>query len=796
MSESNKKLVESEGSKQNQPQSTNIASSIQVRMNLFPLDVHQCQMFEYNISISPEIVNESDRKEVIDTFVAEHKLSPYLLKKGRIILQKSIPIIRGSLTYKKVSYDITLQIVQNQRKDQTKSDVQKQNELLNSILEKKGLIQIGRNFYEPNSKTQITDKNNNSGSIATINGITTSILSEGTDSSNLPAEKSNNLSPKTTLLEMDLTSKVIHTESLFTELNKDGFLTDELSKLDSKTRVRQQEIEQSLIGRSVITQYNGRIYQISGIVWDMTTDSTFLWDKQGKNSPQYVSYSKFYEEKYGIYLKNKKQPFVVSIIRGNINPMKVYLPLEVLNLINLSDAERENYDLMNQINRNIQIKPNDRVNKLKAFINNLNLQSDLKLWNITLTPDIITVPGQFLPFLEIKIGDPKSIQLDAKDNFQNSLGHSKILQPIPFNNWIIIFEKNKVYREEIENLIKDIQRLGSIMGIKIRVPKVYGVESIEKFLHNYSGEESGNLVQMILTISRGKSKPLYRAIKQQCWIRLGIPSQHLNIKSLFKHRDSVIINCIRQMNVKMNGSLWTVKNSHIPLESLVIGVDVWHGGSGQKESSIASIVSSDDQGMHYKSELVFLKRVGQEIIQEMSNIIQKRFREYNEAHGQNPKYLIIFRDGVGESQFAEVLIKEIKTVNLKLPKILVVCANKRTHRKLFVMDNKNQFTNPLPGTTVPGIRSEDKFENFYEVSHITRQGTVNPTHYTIIYNTTELNVEEIQEIVYEFTHMYYNWPGGIRVPAPIEYAHKQAYQHGQAKIGDINRRLGDTIYYI
>ncbi len=80
-----------------------------------------------------------------------------------------------------MSYEITLQIVQNQR-DQTKSDIQKQNELLNSILEKKGLIQIGRNFYEPNSKTQIFDKNNNLGSIATINGITTSILSEGTDS--------------------------------------------------------------------------------------------------------------------------------------------------------------------------------------------------------------------------------------------------------------------------------------------------------------------------------------------------------------------------------------------------------------------------------------------------------------------------------------------------------------------------------------------------------------------------------------------------------------------------------------
>jgi hypothetical protein len=39
MSESNKKLIESEWLKTNQPQSTNIASSISSRMNLFPLNV-------------------------------------------------------------------------------------------------------------------------------------------------------------------------------------------------------------------------------------------------------------------------------------------------------------------------------------------------------------------------------------------------------------------------------------------------------------------------------------------------------------------------------------------------------------------------------------------------------------------------------------------------------------------------------------------------------------------------------------------------------------------------------------
>ena len=44
------------------------------------------------------------------------------------------------------------------------------------------------------------------------------------------------------------------------------------------------------------------------------------------------------------------------------------------------------------------------------------------------------------------------------------------------------------------------------------------------------------------------------------------------------------------------------------------------------------------------------------------------------------------------------------------------------------------------------------------------------------YDNTGLKPDIIQKISYKLTHMYYNWPGTVRVPAPCQYAHKLAYQ--------------------
>jgi len=58
--------------------------------------------------------------------------------------------------------------------------------------------------------------------------------------------------------------------------------------------------------------------------------------------------------------------------------------------------------------------------------------------------------------------------------------------------------------------------------------------------------------------------------------------------------------------------------------------------------------------------------------------------------------------------------------------------------------------------------------DFFLVSQHVTQGTVTPTHYVVVYNETLLKPDHMQKLAYKMCHLYYNWPGTIRVPAPCQ----------------------------
>lgn len=102
----------------------------------------------------------------------------------------------------------------------------------------------------------------------------------------------------------------------------------------------------------------------------------------------------------------------------------------------------------------------------------------------------------------------------------------------------------------------------------------------------------------------------------------------------------------------------------------------------------------------------------------------------------------------------------------------------------------------MPGTIVDSVITRRNWYDFYLVPQKVREGTVSPTHYIVIHDGAGLKTDHMQRLTYKLCHLYYNWPGTIRVPAPCQYAHKLAYLVGQSVKTMPDPKLDNLLYYL
>uniref|UniRef100_A0A3P9CPB1 Piwi-like RNA-mediated gene silencing 1 n=1 Tax=Maylandia zebra TaxID=106582 RepID=A0A3P9CPB1_9CICH len=172
-------------------------------------------------------------------------------------------------------------------------------------------------------------------------------------------------------------------------------------------------------------------------------------------------------------------------------------------------------------------------------------------------------------------------------------------------------------------------------------------------------------------------------------------------------------------------------------------------------------------------------------------------KEYLRFNGCLPSRIIVYRDGVGDGQLHSVVNYEVFPEPLSFccsPKRVVV-VKKRISSRFFAHIN-GKVSNPPPGTIVDAEVTRPEWYDFYIVSQAVRSESVSPTHYNVVYDTSGLKPDHMQRLTYKLCHMYYNWQGIIRVPAPCQYAHKLAFLVGQSIHKEPNMKLDDQLFYL
>ncbi len=82
------------------------------------------------------------------------------------------------------------------------------------------------------------------------------------------------------------------------------------------------------------------------------------------------------------------------------------------------------------------------------------------------------------------------------------------------------------------------------------------------------------------------------------------------------------------------------------------------------------------------------------------------------------------------------------------------------------------------------------------ILHCYRSDTINPTSFNVIHDTAGLSPDRLHRLTFKLCHLYFNWLGTVRVPAPILYAHKLASLVGEALHEAPSPKLADTLFYL
>ncbi|KAK4808217.1 hypothetical protein QYF61_006802 [Mycteria americana] len=192
----------------------------------------------------------------------------------------------------------------------------------------------------------------------------------------------------------------------------------------------------------------------------------------------------------------------------------------------------------------------------------------------------------------------------------------------------------------------------------------------------------------------------------------------------------------------------------------------------------------------------------QEIADSLRLCLADALQHFHEMNHCLPKKIVVYRDGVSDSQLDTVLKYEIPqmqkcfdTFENYQPSMVVMVVQKKISTNFYTL-TPEQFTSPPPGTVIDHTVTSLDWQDFFLLAHHSRQGCSIPTRYICVLNTANLSCEHLQRLTFKLCHLYWNWPGTVRVPAPCKYAHKLAFLSGQILHHEPSAQLCDKLFFL
>ncbi|XP_026198190.1 piwi-like protein 2 isoform X2 [Anabas testudineus] len=569
----------------------------------------------------------------------------------------------------------------------------------------------------------------------------------------------------------------------------------------------QDECTKELIGSIVITRYNNRTYRIDAIEWNKAPKDTFTLMNGTK-----TTFADYYSKNYGITINEMDQPLLIHRPKERSKPGgkqtisgEILLVPELSFMTGIPEKMRKDFRAMKDLTMHINVSSEQHTHSIKQLIKNIGANpeslKELSSWGLEIGSDILMIKGRALP-LETICLQASSFTTSADVSWSREIVREASISSIPLNIWAIFYPRRCA--DQAEELVSTFNKVAGPIGVRLERPirvelRDDRTETYVKSIHSQLTSEPN--MQLVVCIMVGNRDDLYSVIKKLCCVKSPIPSQAINVRTISQQQKlkSVAQKILLQMNSKLGGELWTV---NVPLKNLmVVGVDVHHDTSKSHRSVMGFVASVNSSLTRWYSRVTFQSPT-EELINGFRVCLLAALQKYFEVNHTLPEKIVVYRDGVSDGQLKMVeryeipqLIKCFDTFPSYEPKLVFIVVQKRISTNLYSWASNNLGT-PPPGTVLDHTLTKKDWVDFYLMAHNIRHGCGLPTHYIMLYNTANLTPDHLQRLTYKMCHLYWNWPGTIRVPAPCKYAHKLAFLSGQYLHSEPAIQLADKLFYL
>lgn len=673
--------------------------------------------------------------------------------------------------------------------------------MLQRILRDSNLLRLGRAHFEGDDQHKVIQVN--------TPGFCNLKLWPGYRISIEPAQSGLRLS-------VDVCHRVLETRSVrrFMDERWDQLYQTVTSKNpnmseDAFTGIFEKNVKDELIGRAVLTLYNKRVWRVDDVDFKQGINDTFQ-----QNDGNNISYKDYVKQRYNVDAASEFKGLLVNLPKmrkmDQGQQRQVFIIPELAYLTGYSKAMRSNRRLMKQISDQTRVPASIRWKMAQNVIERLNGVAKDQGTPLQISKEAEVIDGRIMQPYKIFLRKGKNCDITGPKDLQRNWARSDFMeQGAPLTKWAVVYEPSG--KADAQRMVEGLKQQAQkaripaagfnpnplLCPIEMRrnVPREKCWEnSIRHNLLSKYPDVQGIFAVIPARANDKESEDIYSAIKRVCSCESGTFTQC--VKGSNTGNKHVINGIFKQMFIKLGSIPWKVKfelpggvlNLNVP--TMLVGMDTNHDRK-QKLSSCAMVASYDRDFVRYHTNVAY-QQLGQEIIDHTKQLFISAMENFRKVNKTFPKQVIIYRDGVSNTQLEAVAKDEIAPIRAGLrqigatdTKFLFVIVQKRIVARF--INQVNQET-VHPGTVISDTVTSSQFWDFFLVPCSPPPGcTATPTRFIVIEDGLGLSKDEkgrgmadLEVFTNQLCALYFNWPGAIRVPACVKYAYKLSQQFSQA----------------